>query len=104
MGGARILVSESKNLKVSAFIQLIQNIEDQVHGTNIDESIDLINSQSGLKDHYLKDKDGSSRVENLNELVSAAKSFLNEVKEKFLMKIQIKSNHSHWLSFLILPH
>jgi len=79
--GARTLISENKNLKVSAFIQLIQNIEDQVYGTNIDESIDVINSQSGLKDHYLKDKDGSSRVENLNELVSAAKSFLNEVKD-----------------------
>ena len=78
--GARTLISENKNLKVSAFIQLIQNIEDQVYGTNIDESIDVINSQSGLKDHYLKDKDGGSRVENLNELVSAAKSFLNEVK------------------------
>ncbi len=80
--GAKTLISENKNLKVSAFIQLIQNIEDQVHGANIDESIDVINSQSGLKDHYLKDKDGSSRVENLNELVSAAKSFLNEVKDE----------------------
>jgi DNA helicase-2/ATP-dependent DNA helicase PcrA len=76
--GTKIFISESKNLKVSAFIQLIQSIEDQVHGTNIDESIDIINSHSGLKDHYHKDKDGSSRVENLNELVSAAKSFLNE--------------------------
>ena len=79
--GAKIFISESKNLKVSAFIQLIQSIEDQVHGTNIDESIDIINSHSGLKDHYLKDKDGSSRVENLNELVSAAKSFLNEDRD-----------------------
>jgi len=80
--GAKTLISENKNLKVSAFVQLIQNIEDQVYGINIDESIDVINSQSGLKDHYLKDKDGSSRVENLNELVSAAKSFLNEVKDE----------------------
>ena len=79
--GAKIFISESKNLKVSAFIQLIQSIEDQVHGANIDESIDIINSHSGLKDHYLKDKDGSSRVENLNELVSAAKSFLNEDRD-----------------------
>ena len=79
--GAKIFISESKNLKVSAFIQLIQSIEDQVHGTNIDESIDIINTHSGLKDHYLKDKDGSSRVENLNELVSAAKSFLNEDRD-----------------------
>ena len=80
--GAKIFISESRNLKVSAFIQLIQSIEDQVHGTNIDESIDIINSHSGLKDHYLKDKDGSSRVENLNELVSAAKSFLNEDRDE----------------------
>lgn len=79
--GAKFFISESKNLKVSAFIQLIQSIEDQVHGTNIDESIDIINSHSGLKDHYLIDKDGSSRVENLNELVSAAKSFLNEDRD-----------------------
>ena len=79
--GAKIFISEAKNLKVAAFIQLIQSIEDQVHGTNIDESIDIINTHSGLKDHYLKDKDGSSRVENLNELVSAAKSFLNEDRD-----------------------
>ena len=51
--GTKIFISESKNLKVSAFIQLIQSIEDQVHGTNIDESIDIINSHSGLKDLYL---------------------------------------------------
>ena len=79
--GAKIFISEAKNLKVAAFIQLIQSIEDQVHGTNIDESIDIINTHSGLKDHYLKDKDGSSRVENLNELVSAAKSFVNEDRD-----------------------
>ena len=42
--GAKIFISESKNLKVAAFIQLIQSIEDQVHGTNIDESIDIINT------------------------------------------------------------
>ena len=30
-----------------------------------------------LKDHYLKDKDGIDRVSNLNELVSAAVTFIN---------------------------
>jgi len=98
--GARILISESKNLKVSAFIQLIQNIEDQVHGINIDESIDIINSQSGLKDHYLKDKDGSSRVENLNELVSAAKSFLNEVKDEIYEEESNKNQSLSLAEFL----
>ena len=98
--GAKIFISESKNLKVSAFIQLIQSIEDQVHGTNIDESIDIINSHSGLKDHYLKDKDGSSRVENLNELVSAAKSFLNEDRDVISEEEPNKKNSLALAEFL----
>ena len=98
--GAKIFISEAKNLKVAAFIQLIQSIEDQVHGTNIDESIDIINSHSGLKDHYLKDKDGSSRVENLNELVSAAKSFLNEDRDVISEEEPNKKNSLALAEFL----
>ena len=79
---ALTIESENKNAKVSLFVNLIKNIEDQVHGTNIDESINAINSYSTLKEHYTKDKDGSSRIENLDELVSAAKSFLNEFREE----------------------
>lgn len=74
--------SKNKNIKVSMFVNLIRNIEDQIHGINIDESINVINSYSTLKEHYGKDKDGSSRIENLDELVSAAQSFLNEFREE----------------------
>ena len=79
---ALTIESENKNAKISFFVNLIKNIEDQIHGENIDESIDAINSYSTLKEHYTKDKDGSSRIENLDELVSAAKSFLNEFREE----------------------
>ena len=74
--------SENKNTKISFFVHLIRHIEDQIEGNNIDESIDFINSYSTLKDHYGKDKDGSSRIENLDELVSAAKAYINEFREE----------------------
>ena len=79
---ALVVDSENKNAKISFFVNLIRNIEDQIHGINLDESINAINSFSTLKEHYAKDKDGSSRIENLDELVSAAKSFLNEFHEE----------------------
>ena len=34
--------SENKNTKISFFISLIRNIEDQIHGINLDESINAI--------------------------------------------------------------
>jgi len=79
---AKIFSSENKSPKISLFVSLIQNLEDQIHGTGIDESIDCINTYSGLKDHYAKDKDGGSRIENLDELVSAAKSYIIDSREE----------------------
>ena len=79
---AKAFSSENKSPKISIFVNLIQNIEDQIHGTGIDESIDYINTYSGLKEHYAKDKDGGSRIENLDELVSAAKSYMIDTREE----------------------
>ena len=79
---AKIFSSENKSPKISIFVSLIQNLEDQIHGNGIDESIDSINTYSGLKEHYAKDKDGGSRIENLDELVSAAKSYMIDSREE----------------------
>ncbi|MDC0423428.1 UvrD-helicase domain-containing protein [Methylophilaceae bacterium] len=79
---AKAFSSENKSPKISIFVNLIQNVEDQIHGTGIDESIDYINTYSGLKEHYAKDKDGGSRIENLDELVSAAKSYMIDTREE----------------------
>ena len=79
---AKAFSSENKSPKISIFVNLIQNVEDQIHGTGIDESIDYINTYSGLKEHYAKDKDGGSRIENLDELVSAAKSYMIDIREE----------------------
>tara|TARA_B110000003_G_C16649526_1_gene533558 strand:+ start:612 stop:2768 length:2157 start_codon:yes stop_codon:yes gene_type:complete len=76
---AKKIESENENIKkgVPFFVRLIKNLEDEIQGTTIAESIESIITLSGLKDHYLKDKDGIDRVSNLNELVSAAVTFIN---------------------------
>ncbi|MDA1338593.1 MAG: UvrD-helicase domain-containing protein [Proteobacteria bacterium] len=81
-GAAKAFSSENKSPKISNFVELIQGLEDQIHATGLDESIDYINTYSGLKEHYSKDKDGSSRIENLDELVSAAKSHMLDLRDE----------------------
>jgi DNA helicase-2/ATP-dependent DNA helicase PcrA len=69
--------SNTSNLKkgIPYFVKLIKNIEDEIHGLTIAESIDIINERSGLLQHYHNDKDGLDRISNLQELVSAAVTF-----------------------------
>jgi len=75
---------------VPFFVRLIKNLEDEIQGTSIAESIESIVTHSGLKDHYLKDKDGIDRVSNLNELVSAAVTFINttEIENEALTLVE----------------
>jgi DNA helicase-2/ATP-dependent DNA helicase PcrA len=42
------------------------------------EVIDRIIDRSGLRQHYLTDKEGQDRLENLDELINAATGFLRE--------------------------
>ncbi|MDC0183309.1 UvrD-helicase domain-containing protein [Nitrosomonadales bacterium] len=70
--------SQNENLKkgIPFFVKLIKSIEDEIEGCSIAESIEILVARSGLKDHYLKDKDGIDRISNLEELVSAAVTFI----------------------------
>jgi len=60
---------------ISYFIDLIRKIEDEIQGLTLAESMDVVINYSGLKSHYINDKDGQDRVSNLEELVSAATTF-----------------------------
>ena len=60
---------------ISFFVDLIKRIEDEIQGVSLAEAIDVVINFSGLKNHYLSDKDGQDRVSNLEELVSAAITF-----------------------------
>jgi len=66
---------------ISFFVDLIKRIEDEIQGVSLAEAIDVVINFSGLKNHYLADKDGQDRVSNLEELVSAAITFSENFDE-----------------------
>jgi DNA helicase-2/ATP-dependent DNA helicase PcrA len=59
------------------FMQLIEQLTQAIAGLTLYEQVDHVINASGLIDHHQKDKAdrGEARVENLNELVSAARGF-----------------------------
>ena len=59
------------------FLGLIEQMAKSIRGRSLDEAMDIIIDTSGLVEHYRKEKGerGLARVENLEELVSAAGQF-----------------------------
>jgi DNA helicase-2/ATP-dependent DNA helicase PcrA len=59
------------------FMQLIEQLTLAIVGLALHEQVDHVINASGLLEHHQKDKAdrGEARVENLNELVSAARGF-----------------------------
>ena len=68
---------------LSAFLGLIDGLARETAGLALHEQVDAVLRGSGLIGHYQKDKAdrGEARVENLDELVSAARGFTPEVSE-----------------------
>lgn len=62
---------------VIAFMQLIERMAQQTEGMDLAEKVDHVIHLSGLIEHFRKEKGerGETRIENLEELVSAARSF-----------------------------
>jgi DNA helicase-2/ATP-dependent DNA helicase PcrA len=62
---------------VHGFVGLIERLAREVQGRPLHEQVDHVLNASGLIEHYKSEKAerGEARVENLNELVSAARSF-----------------------------
>ena len=70
--------------KVAGFAKLIEGIKQATRDLPLPEVIDHVIEASGLADFYRADKDGTDRLENLNELVNAAALFADEAEEKTL--------------------
>jgi DNA helicase II / ATP-dependent DNA helicase PcrA len=68
---------------VHGFMQLIERLEREIQGLALHEQVDHVISHSGLIDHHRREKAdrGEARVENLEELVSAARGFTGEGSE-----------------------
>jgi DNA helicase-2/ATP-dependent DNA helicase PcrA len=62
---------------VAAFMSLIERLDRETQGLELHDQVDHVIYQSGLVEFFRKDKGekGETRIENLDELVSAARSF-----------------------------
>jgi DNA helicase-2/ATP-dependent DNA helicase PcrA len=63
---------------LGAFVAMIDVLREQTEGLTLREIIDLVLEKSGLVQHYRTEKEGADRVENLEELVNAAESFVTQ--------------------------
>jgi len=63
---------------IEGFIQLINDMSDSIAGLMLEEQVDKAIKHSQLKQHYLNKENtekGEERIDNLNELISAAQGF-----------------------------
>jgi DNA helicase-2/ATP-dependent DNA helicase PcrA len=60
---------------VAAFVQLIGRLRADCLGLSLREMVSVVIEASGLKAYYEPEKDGQDRIENLDELVTAAAGF-----------------------------
>jgi DNA helicase-2/ATP-dependent DNA helicase PcrA len=68
---------------VHGFMELIERLSRETGTLALHEQVDQVLKSSGLLEHYRRDKAdrGEARVENLDELVSAARGFTPEGSE-----------------------
>jgi DNA helicase-2/ATP-dependent DNA helicase PcrA len=63
---------------LAAFVRLIESMRETSAGLALPEAVEYVAHASGLVAQYKTEKDGQDRIENLAELVNAAKTFLRE--------------------------
>jgi DNA helicase-2/ATP-dependent DNA helicase PcrA len=63
---------------LGAFVAKIDVLREQTQGQTLREIIELVLDHSGLIEHYRADREGADRIENLEELVNAAESFVTQ--------------------------
>ena len=63
---------------LAAFVTLVESAREATRGLPLPETIAHVVEAAGLVAHYGREKDGTERVENLEELVHAAENFVRE--------------------------
>ncbi|NSX17706.1 UvrD-helicase domain-containing protein [Cupriavidus taiwanensis] len=64
--------------KLAAFTRLIDKMRDDTRRMTLAETVEYVINHSGLITHYQGEKEGQDRIENLQELVTAAQAFVVE--------------------------
>ena len=75
---AAALVGGKAGTSIGAFCAKLDVLREQIAGLTLREIINLVLEASGLLQHYKQDREGADRVENLDELVNAAESFVTQ--------------------------
>ncbi len=60
----------------------MRQIRDQL---SLPEIVEHMLEHSGLRAHYRREREGADRLENLNELINAATSFVHEAEDDSLL-------------------
>jgi ATP-dependent DNA helicase UvrD/PcrA len=80
--GAQAALPQRAAQALQSFMELIDKLTREVNGLELHEQVDHVIQMSGLIEHYKKEKGerGEGRIENLLELVSAARGFSPETE------------------------
>ena len=70
-------VTGRAGVAIGAFVAKLDVVREQTEGSTLREIIELVLAHSGLIEHYRAEREGQDRVENLEELVNAAESFVS---------------------------
>ncbi|MES2976290.1 MAG: 3'-5' exonuclease, partial [Pseudomonadota bacterium] len=72
------VVTGKAGTNIGAFVAKLDVLREQTSGLTLREIIDLVLDHSGLIEHYKAEREGADRIENLEELVNAAESFVTQ--------------------------
>lgn len=72
------LVGGTAGTKLQGFVAKMDVLRERTQGKTLREIIETIEEESGLIEHYRNEKEGADRIENLQELVTAAESFVTQ--------------------------
>ena len=71
-------LSGKAGANIGAFVAKLDVLREQTAAMTLREIIELVLDHSGLIEHYKADREGADRIENLEELVNAAESFVTQ--------------------------
>ncbi|HJW03875.1 MAG TPA: UvrD-helicase domain-containing protein [Azospira sp.] len=71
-------LSGKAGTSVGAFIRLVEELRRETENLTLPEMVEHVIERSTLRQHYLGEKEGQERLENLDELINAAASFIAE--------------------------
>jgi DNA helicase-2/ATP-dependent DNA helicase PcrA len=76
---------------VAAFVKQIEAMRAATAGQRLPATVEHVLHASGLLAHYGAEKDGQDRIENLQELVNAAESFVREAEVSGALEAELET-------------